>query len=266
MFKCRCLNDSIIASRFRFWVSFQGCLGGTLVEIPGSLLTSTRNFDIFKHPENPWISFNVHGFDRLVLLLKFSPSFLTWTKHLTDRFFILSLQPGMVFVAQENMHKVPKCLSWRKHAITCSIKDTSFVKGKLTKTSFIKQNVCRTGVNTSTLCLKLLIWLPFEVPWIRVFPSAKWRQRIVKGEFREFVLNENSRNSSSDWKTYLISMPGALCLCWFLCSSYLLKEFSLELYIILFGLFVPAEMGDSRSFFLRWGGVRVKLLQKMEIL
>lgn len=121
--------------------------------------------------------------------------------------------------------------------------------------------------NTSTLCLKLLIWLPFEVPWIRVFPSAKWRQRIVKGEFREFVLNENSKNSSSDWKTFLISMPGALCFSWFLCSSYLLKEFSLELYIInLFGLFFPDEMGDIGRFFLRWGGVQVKLLQKMEIL
>lgn len=266
MFKCRCLNDSIITSRFRFWVSFQGCLGGTLVEIPGSLLTSTRNLDIFKHPEK--------SMDQLQRSWNWSPGFTvevfpfvpTWTNHLTDRFFILSLQPGIVFVAQENMHKVPKCLSWRKHAITCSIQDTSFVKGKLTKTSFIKQNVCRTGVNTSTLCLKLLIWLPFEVPWIRVFPSAKWRQRIVKGEFREFVLNENSKNSSSDWKTFLISMPGALCLCWLLCSSYLLKEFSLELDINLFGLFFPDEMGDIGSFFLRWGGVRVKLLQKMEIL
>lgn len=192
MFKCRCLTDSIIASRFRFWVSFQGCLGGTWVEIPGSLLTSTRNLTSSSTRES---------MDQLQrswnwspgLTVKVFPRFLTWTKHLTDRIHsVASTWDG--FVAQENMHKVPICLSWRKHAITGSIQDTSFVKGKLTKTSFIKQNVCRTGVNTSTLCLKLLIWLPFEVPWIRVFPSAKWRQRIVKGEFREFVLNENSKN------------------------------------------------------------------------
>lgn len=95
-------------------------------------------------------------------------SYLNKSSHWQVFYSVASTGDG--FVAQENMHKVPKCLSWRKHAITCSIQDTSFVKGKLTKTSFIKQNVCRTGVNTSTLCLKLLIWLPFEVPWIRFSP------------------------------------------------------------------------------------------------